>query len=249
MTATDPKQPVEKSPSYWIPMQRNATVLCVLAAMFLVACDGWPPYSERYKSHFLDHRSEFEELSAKLLVTDYRRASLFDEGDTLLVIFHRDVYDEGLAAHRPEMIREADASWTGLLVQTSVFDVERHSHAITFWAHPAFDELFVQDVLKKDRVMSIRYAYEFKGSGQQKTCKSGYEELNCGRCSIPLVEDWSIQYSWAPDELAPDALNQYNKGEMSEEKYKELWHASWERCQLAGANAIGYEVTEPNVPR
>ena len=230
-------------------MQRNVTVLCVLVAMFLVACDGWPPYSERYKSHFLDHRSEFEELSAKLLVTDYRRASLFDEGDTLMVIFHWDVYDEGLAAHRPEMIRGADASWTGLLVQTSVFDVERHDHAITFWAQPAFDELFVQGVLKKERVMSIRYAYDFKGSGQRKTCKSEYEELDCGRCSVPLVEDWSIQYSWAPDELAPDALNQYNKGEMSEEEYKELWHASWERCQLEGANAIGYEVTVPNVPR
>ena len=231
-------------------MQRNATVLCMFAAMLLVACDGWPPYSERFKSRFLDNQSEFEELSAKLLATDYRRVSLFIEGKTPLVIFRRDIYDEERATNDTEMTKEVDASWTDLLVQTGVFDIERGTHAITFWAQPAFDEHFVLGVLKKDRVMSIRYAHELEGPGDQRQCESGYEELACGRCSIPLVDGWSVQYSWAPDELAPDALNQYKKGEVSQEEYQELWLASWNSCQLAGAKKIGYEVTEAKeIPR
>lgn len=225
-------------------MQRNATVLCTLVAVLLVACDGWPPYSERYKSRFLDNHSEFEELSAKLLATDYRRASLYVDGKTQMVIFRRDINDEERSVGDTEVIKEVDASWTDLLVQTGVFDVERRSQAITFWAQPAFDELLVNDVLKKDRVMSIRYAYELNGASEQMACEFGYKELACGRCSVPLVDGWSIQYHWAPDELAPDALDQYNKGEVSRENYEELWLASWNSCQAAGAKAIGYEVAE-----
>jgi hypothetical protein len=225
-------------------MQWNAKVLCAVVATVLVACDGWPPYSERYKSRFLDNQSEFEELSAKLLATDYRRVSLFVEGKTPMVVFREDEYDEGRATNGTDIIREVDASWTDLLVQTDVFDIERNSQAITFWALPTFDEHLVLGVLKKDRVMSIRYTHVLEGSDEQWTCKSGHEELACGRCSIPLVDDWSVQYSWAPDKLAPDALQQHKKGEVSQEEYQDLWLASWNSCQLAGAKAIGYEVTE-----
>ncbi len=225
-------------------MQWNARVLCALVAALLVACDGWPPYSERYQSRFLDNQSAFEELSAKLLATDYRRASLYVEGKTPMVIFHRDVYDEERGTRNTEIIKEVDASWTDLFDQTGVFDVERSSQAITFWALPTFDEHFALAVLKKDRVMSIRYVHKLAGPGTQWTCESGYKELACGRCSTPLVDGWSVRYSWAPDELAPEALDQYKKGKMSQEQYQERWLSTWNSCQFAGAKAIGYEFTE-----
>jgi len=223
-------------------MQRNATLLTLCATMFVVGCDSWPPYSERYESHFLENQSAFEALSAKFLATDYRRAALFDDGDTRLVIFHADVYDAELDAHRTRMFEEEDASWTGLLVQTRVFDVERLGHGITFWAQPALDELF-SDLVKSDRVMSTRYTYEREPSGQPWLCKSEYEDLDCGQCSVPLVEGWSIQYSWAPDVLAPGALEQYTNGEISEQEYQKLWRENFEQCHLAGAKAMGYEGT------
>lgn len=225
-------------------MQWNAKVLCALVAALLVACDGWPPYNERYQSRFLDNQSEFEQLSAKLLATDYRRASLYVEGKTPMVIFRRDVYDEELGTSATEITKEVDASWTDLFDRTDVFDVERSNQAIAFWALPTFDEHLVLGVLKKDRVMSIRYIHEFAGPGTQWTCESGYEELACGRCSTPLVDGWSVQYSWAPDELAPQALDQFKIGKVSKEQYEELWVSSWNACQLQGAKAIGYGFTE-----
>jgi len=224
-------------------MHRIAAGLCCCGVLMLVACEGWPPDSEWHKSHFLENQPAFEELRTKILATDYHRAAPFRIDDTLMVVFHRDVYNEELDGIQIERVKEIDTSWTDLFFQARVFSVEHHDSTVRLEPVPARTVEALFPVLRRrDRIMFVRYTYDTEHVGENWICKPEYEKLSCGGCSVPLVDGWIIQYGWSPNELIPDALDQYIEGEISRQDYEKLQDASYEKRYAAGANAIDYKV-------
>jgi len=214
------------------------------AVLVISACEGWPPDSEKHEANFLKNQKAFEELERKMLATDYRYGYGYRDGDKILMMFHKDIYNEKLDGYQIQRIRKEDSEWTDLVVEARVLSIEQHDGVVGFEPAPARSiESLLPFLRREDRMSFTRIIHSDERAADYAQCKADYENLACGDCAVPLVDGWFIRYWWSPDVLVPEALDLYVEGNMSEEEYEKLADAAFEECRKAGAEAIGHKTS------
>lgn len=228
------------SPARWM-----SSALCLITFLCLSACEGWPPNANSLKARFLENRSAYEEMRARMLAADYRRAALYGRGDVLYVSATRTVVvDAEQNTYSLEYEDLEDPEWVSLMTQAEVLAIDRYGPVVEFEPMPPFAGRLAHVFRRRKSDTSVRYSHYVDESRGYPTCEREYKELRCGRCVVPIIDEWVLHYGWSPDDLAAEASRKYIEDEISFAEHEELLDEAYAQCFIEGARAMGYEAEE-----
>ena len=221
-------------------IQRFPTI-CALLLLAISGCEGWPPNSEVLESRFHENQHAFEDIRTRILGTEYYWAGPFRDGDTLAMALHREecVPVEGYLQCQMDSDRIDDAQWARLFGEARVFDVRQHDGVVRLEPHPVLTlNRFLSRDRFDDRSIWITYANDPRPDVERAECVAELKDIDCASCSIPLGENWFIEYWWTPKDLVPEALDSYVSGDMPADEYDQIYDAAYEKCLQEGFEAI-----------
>ena len=135
-----------------------------------------------------------------------------------------------------------DPEWHALLSDIGVLQVAQQDGAVSMgsgslWRNPgplenAPDERFGFSDITHDPNMLDRVVL----------CAPEHEEIPCGRCAVPLSDDWYQDHSWWPLFYDQERSDAFHDGEMDLETYSELEAEDRLRCMIDGYTEMGYDV-------
>lgn len=223
-------------------MTNKFYALAIASILFVSACSEWPPHQEELAERFEENRDAFEQLEAKILTSNLVRVSggcvLDSDGERTSnrVQLLRKV-DEAEGKEYPyERDYVEDAEWTDLFCQVFVWSVENHDGVVTIG--------FGSSIPHDDMTTFVEYIHSREMLESRRPCLPEIEQIPCGLCSVPLDDEWYLEYWWSPDELVPDGFSRVLDGEMTEDEYRELYDRSLEQCRIDGYREIGYDLDE-----
>ena len=205
----------------------RASKACLPWLLLLVAaCDSWPPEEKEARKHFVENRESFERLAEKMRGTDYWRVSI--RGLPGVVVTPGTDGEE-------QFVIDDDPEWRQLLTAVRMFMVLQEDGAV--WMSPGG---FWGD--QKNRLGHNGFSHYPELLNDFKVCRPEYERIQCGRCAVPLGDDWFIHYVWYPAYYSEEEENAYFDGEISLEEYSASRDEADRQYHIDGYTKMGYDV-------
>jgi hypothetical protein len=158
----------------------------------------------------VENRESFERLFEKMLGTDYWRVSIRGLSGVDVTT------SPGESGER--FVIEDDPEWRELLVAVGMFMVLQQDGAV--WA-----ELALPGSQLRNQTAHSGFAHDSNMLDEFKVCLPEHEEIACGRCAIPLEDDWFIFYIWYPENYS-----------------EEGWVEANRQCHIDGYERMGYDI-------
>ena len=201
----------------------------MLGVLILVsACGSWPPYEAKARQHFEKNRESFERLAEKMRGTDFWRVSVHRQTSV-------EVTPIADGDHDRKFIIDDDPEWRELLFKVGMYMVLQYDGAI--WT----DDLGTWGKYK-NRIETAGFAHSPTMLEKFKVCLPEFKRIPCGRCAVPLTDNWYIHYEWHPGYYSEEEWDSYLAGETTLEEYSESRDKANRQCHLDGYAEMGYDV-------
>lgn len=205
-------------------------LVCVFwLILFVSACNSWPPYETKARKHFDENRESFEQLAEKMRGTDYWRVSMHGQAGVKVTPSADGVYED-------QFIIDDDPEWRELLVSVGMFMVLQQDGAV--WT----DSGSGMWGDKENQMGHSGFTHDPNLLDEFKICQPAFEDIPCGRCAVPLEDDWFIHYRWFPEYFSKAEWDSYLEGEISLEEYSESMDKANRQCHIDGYTEMGYDI-------
>ena len=202
----------------------------VSALILLSACSEWPPFSSDAGKVFSENRESFDRLAEKMRETDYWRVSLSINGSVEVT--------PTLDGPEPSFIIDDDPEWGELLGITRMRMVLQSDDGWV-WANPGFLWAW-----RDNQFGSSGYTNAPILGSELLPCKPEFKKLECGRCAVPLEDDWYIHYEWQPEYFSEDDWQLLVDDEVSWDEYSGPFNDALDQCLIDGYTEIGYDANK-----
>lgn len=198
--------------------------------LFVSACDSWPPNETKARQHFTENRESFERLATKMRSTDYWRVSIHGQTGVEVTPSADSDYEE-------LFLIEDDPEWSELLGDARMFMVLQRDGVLWMDSGGTWGE-------HENRTGHNGFTYNPNMLDEFKLCRPEYEKIRCGRCAVPLEDDWFIHYVWYPEYCSEEEQDFYLEGKTPSVDFSESRDDAYRQCHIDGYTQMGYDVEE-----
>lgn len=127
-----------------------------------------------------------------------------------------------------------DEEWGDLICQARIWSVEHFDGVVRFSFGSSIDQ--------NEKTVFAEYVHNADLQNTRLPCVPEHKNIPCGLCSVPLDDEWYIEFWWSPEDIGDDELERVVAGEISDEEYRESINRDLAQCRIDGYAEIGYDM-------